>query len=282
MSEPIHPGYHGKLLWIDLTSRTARWEERPEDFFRRYPGGGLLGTRLLLDHTSAGIDALGPENLLIFASSVIAGQPAPGLARFTLCAKSPLTGGIGETRCEGPFGVALKASGADAIVVTGASSEPVAVLVDNGEIVFVEALEWWGGTVGETVDRAETLWGADLAVAAIGPAGEKRVCFASVVTNRAFQAARMGMGAVMGSKNLKALVLRGGKRPAVADRASTPDISNYMVHMRLKQKFEELKQPELVKQEDKWIADFNEQQKEQGGPGGPGGMGMPITIPPSG
>ncbi|NLO73363.1 MAG: hypothetical protein GX100_04535 [candidate division WS1 bacterium] len=216
MSEPIHPGYHGKLLWIDLTSRTARWEERPEDFFRRYPGGGLLGTRLLLDHTSAGIDALGPENLLIFASSVIAGQPAPGLARFTLCAKSPLTGGIGETRCEGPFGVALKASGADAIVVTGASSEPVAVLVDNGEIVFVEALEWWGGTVGETVDRAETLWGADLAVAAIGPAGEKRVCFASVVTNRAFQAARMGMGAVMGSKNLKALVLRGGMLPAVA------------------------------------------------------------------
>lgn len=225
MAESARYGYHGKLLWIDLSARAVRWEERPEEFFRRYPGGGLLATRLLLDHTPAGIDALGPENLLVFASSVVAGQPGPGLARFTLCAKSPLTGGIGETRCEGPFGEALKRCGAEAIIFMGAAEGPVAVLVEDGEVRFHDVEEWWGQTVGETVDAAEARWGEGVEVAAIGPAGENRVRFASVVTCRTYQAARMGMGAVMGSKGLKALALRGGARPPVADAAYLAEVT---------------------------------------------------------
>jgi aldehyde:ferredoxin oxidoreductase len=225
MSESSGCGFNRKLLWIDLTARTARWEERPEEFFRQYVGGGLLATRLLLDHTPAGTDALSPQNLLIFTTSVVAGQAAPGLARFSACAKSPLTGGVGETRSEGPFAQALKSSGADAIIFTGASGEPVAVLVEDGKVGFHEAAAWWGGTVGETVDRAEAQWGEGLSVAAIGPAGENLVRFASVVTNRTYQASRMGMGAVMGSKRLKALVLRGGEAPPVTDPARLAEIA---------------------------------------------------------
>ena len=95
-------GYHATLLWVDLSARTIRCEARPEAFFRQSIGGGLLATRLLLERTKPGIDPLGPDNLLIFASSVIAGQRAPGLARFSVVSKSPLSGGIAEGRAEGP------------------------------------------------------------------------------------------------------------------------------------------------------------------------------------
>ena len=210
-------GYHGTLLWVDLSTHTSRIEGRSEEFFRQYVGGGLLATRLLLEHTPPLIDPLGPENLLIFASSVLAGHEGAGLPRFTVAAKSPLTGGIGETRCEGPWGVALKASGADTIVFTGASKEPVSVLLEGGRASFFPAAELWGLTVGETADRLEQQFGRDVHTAAIGPAGERRVRFASIVSDRTYQAARMGMGAVMGSKNLKALVLRSGQRPPLAN-----------------------------------------------------------------
>ncbi|MCS7222699.1 MAG: aldehyde ferredoxin oxidoreductase N-terminal domain-containing protein [Anaerolineae bacterium] len=118
-------GYTGNILWIDLTRRTYELEQRDHLFWRRYAGGGLVATRLLLERTPAGIDPLGPDNLLIFASSVVAGHPAAGLARFTTAAKSPLTGGIGETRTEGPWGIALKGCGADVIVFTGQAERPV-------------------------------------------------------------------------------------------------------------------------------------------------------------
>ena len=203
-------GYTGNLLWIDLTHRTFRLEARDDGFWRRTAGGGLLATRLLLEHTPAGIDPLGPENLLIFASSVVAGHPYAGLARFTTAAKSPLTGGIGETRTEGPWGIALKATGADAIVITGQAEEPTALVVENGAVRFIPVPDLWGQTVGATTDALVARFGAESHVAAIGPAGENQVRFASIVTDRSYQAARMGMGAVMGAKRLKAIVLRPG------------------------------------------------------------------------
>lgn len=217
MTDSVRHGYNGKLLWVNLTDHTFRFEARPELFFRQFIGGGLMGTRLLLEGTPPGIDPLGPDNLLIFASSVLAGHPAAGLPRFTVCAKSPLTGGIGETRCEGPWGNALKASGVDAIIFTGASRQPVSVVLEGEQVRFLPAEGLAGLVVGETVDRLEADLGADIHVAAIGPAGERQVRFASIVADRTFQAARMGMGAVMGSKRLKAVVLRPGMPPAPAD-----------------------------------------------------------------
>jgi aldehyde:ferredoxin oxidoreductase len=212
-------GYHGRILWIDLTRRSAQFETRDEIFWRQSIGGGLLATRLLLEKTAPGTDPLGPDNLLIFTSSVAAGHPAAGLARFTTAAKSPLTGGIGETRTEGPWGIALKGSGADAIVFTGRAERPVVVRIRDGAVEFHNT-DLWGRTVGETTDALEGVFGPDLHAAVIGPAGENRVRFASVVTDRTFQAARMGMGAVMGAKKLKAVVLQGGRLPSMADPAA--------------------------------------------------------------
>ena len=185
----------------------------------------MLATKLLLENTAPHIDPLGPENLLIFASSIIAGHNAPGLSRFTVAAKSPLTSGIGETRAEGPFGQALKKSGAEAIIFRGVSPSPVTVLIEDGEVRFLDATHLWGANTLATTEALEAELGAGSHVATIGPAGENRVRFASIVTHASFQAARMGMGAVMGSKNLKALVLRGGKLPQVACESTLDSLS---------------------------------------------------------
>lgn len=213
-------GYVGRILWIDLSAKTWHMEDRDEGFWRRYVGGGLLATALLLEKCTPGIDPLGPENLLVFASSVAAGHAAPGLARFTTAAKSPLTNGIGETRTEGPWGVALKAVGATAVVIQGRAAQPVLIVIENGNVRFLPAADMWGLMTGEVTDRLEETLGKDIHVAAIGPAGERQVRFASIVTDRTFQVSRMGMGAVMGAKNLKALVLSGGQPPPVADPAA--------------------------------------------------------------
>ncbi len=212
----IATGYNGSILHIDLAARRT-WVETPdENFWRIYAGGGLLATALLLRDTPAGLDAFDPRNLLIFTSSVVAGHPFAGLARFTVASKSPLTGGIGEARVEGPFGMALKRSGYDTIVLHGAAGSPTIVEIDDGRVVFRDAGSLWGAPVSVCADAL----GAGAHTAIIGPAGENRVRFASVVTDRCYQAARMGMGAVMGSKLLKALVIRGGKTVAVADAAA--------------------------------------------------------------
>ena len=213
-------GYHGKVLHVYLNSRSTQVEQPGENFYRIYTGGGLLGAYYLLKQTAPGIDPLGPENLLIFANSVIAGYPAAGLVRYIVCAKSPLTNGMGETRSEGPFAVALKKSGYDAIIVHGAAETPIGLMIDNGVITFFDAAHVWGKNIGETTDALEERFGKDIDVAAIGPAGENRVRYASIVSGRTHQAQRMGMGAVMGAKNFKALVLRGGELPPIHDPAA--------------------------------------------------------------
>ena len=141
-----------------------------------------------------------------------------------MAAKSPLTGGIGEARCEGLWGIKLKESGYDGIICYGVSEKPVALVVDNGRAKLVEASHLWGKTVGETTDVLEQKYGSDSCVLAIGPAGENRVRFASIVSDRCNQAARTGMGAVMGSKLLKAVVLKGTDAPQVADPAHLEEI----------------------------------------------------------
>lgn len=213
-------GYHGKILHIELGSRSIRIEEPDEIFYRLYVGGGLLGTYYLLKETRPGIDPLSPDNLLIFTNSVIAGYPAAGLVRYIVTAKSPLTNGIGETRCEGSWAVSLKKSGYDAIIVHGAAEEPVGLMIDSGVVSFFEAGDLWGETVGESTDALEHKFGQGIDVAAIGPAGENLVRFANIISSRTHQAQRMGMGAVMGSKRLKAIVLRGGALPPIANPAA--------------------------------------------------------------
>lgn len=226
-------GYHGAILQVDLTSGRIRREEPDDAFWWTYGGGGLLAAALLLRQTPPGIDAFDPENLLVVASSVVAGHPYAGLARFTVAAKSPLTGGIGETRCEGPFAIGLKGSGVDAIALRGAAERPSLLLIDHGEASLHAADDLWGHTVNSTVDRLEARFGSDVRTVVIGPAGERRVRFASMIADRTHEAARMGMGAVAGSKHLKAIVIRGDVRPPVSDPERCDAITRaYAARMR--------------------------------------------------
>jgi len=206
---------------------TSRVEEPGENWYRLYAGGGLAGTYLLMRDTDAGVDPLGPENLLVFASSVIAGNDGPGLARFSVVCKSPLSGGVAETRCEGPFGTWLKGSGYDAVVFRGRAASPSVAVLDEGRLSVDDAGALWGKNTADATEALERRYESDAAapgrgvqIAAIGQAGENLVRYASIVTSYSIQAARMGVGAVMGSKNLKAVVLRGCALPAPADPAA--------------------------------------------------------------
>ena len=218
-------GFHGRLLHLDLGTETSWIEEPPELQYRITGGAGALAARLLLERTAPGIDALGPENLLIFANSAVSGYPLAGLVRHVVCAKSPLTGGIGEARVEGPWGIALKRTSYDALVFHGAAERPTGLLIDDGAVTLFDATAQWGLTTGEATDALEERFGSDAQIAAIGPAGENTVRFASIVSGRTHQAHRLGMGAVMGAKRLKAIVLRGGAPPPLADEATCQRIS---------------------------------------------------------
>ena len=212
-------GYHGTVLHVDLHHQTVQREYPGERFWRIYAGGGLLGAYYLQTLHGGPGDAFDPANPLIFASSVLAGHPYAGLARFTVAARSPLTGGIGEARGEGPFAIALKGSGADAIIMRGRAAELSVLVVEEGQAALHPADELRGMTVSQADAELRRLYGEDIHTAIIGPAGENLVRFASIVADRNHQAARMGMGAVMGSKNLKAVVIRSDMHPPVADPA---------------------------------------------------------------
>ena len=218
-------GFHGRLLRVDLGRKVCRVEEPPDLQYRITGGAGVLAARLLLERTTPGIDPLGPENLLIFANSAVSGYPLAGLVRHVVCAKSPLTGGIGETRVEGPWGIALKRTGYDALVFHGAADRPTGLLIEDGAVTFFDATAQWGLTTDKATDDLESRFGSDAQIAVIGPAGENTVRFASIVSGRTHQAQRLGMGAVMGAKKLKAIVLRGGAAPPVADEATCQRIS---------------------------------------------------------
>jgi aldehyde:ferredoxin oxidoreductase len=222
----VKRGYNGKILTVDLTDKSFVVTEPHEHYWRTFGGGGLLAAERLLRETPAGADPLGPDNALIFASSVMAGQPYVGLASLAVCAKSPLTHGMGETHVEGSFSASFKESGFDVIVIKGKSVRPVLLEINQGKVTFVDGDEYWGKNVDAVVDALESKYGQAISTAVIGTAGENLVRFASIVTNRSFQASRMGMGAVMGSKNLKALVIAKGERPPVADSVKAQELTD--------------------------------------------------------
>ncbi len=217
-------GYHGKMLFVDLGIGSIETEQPDENFYRQYAGNGIMGTYYLLTRTKAHLDAFSPENLLMFLSGVVSGQNGPGLARFTICGKSPVTGGIGEARCEGPFAAALKQTGFDGMILSGALEQPGILLIESGKAQIVPANALWGMKVSQATDLLLAQYpGAH--IACIGPAGENRVRFANIISDKCHQASRSGMGALMGSKRLKAVVLVGGQLPPVADAQALARIS---------------------------------------------------------
>ncbi len=219
-------GYHGKLLHVDLTDQSFVEEEPKETFYRKYTGGSVMAVMKLLEETEPGLEPYAEESPLMFFTGIVSGFDAPGLARFTICGKSPVTGGIGEARCEGPFSVALKKTGYDGMIVKGVCRKPSVLVIENGKARLEEAEELWGQTVS-FCDRALRKQYKDISTAIIGPAGERGIRFANIVCDRNHQASRAGLGAVMGSKKLKAVVISGGRLPDVFEPEKLSEISGW-------------------------------------------------------
>lgn len=211
--------YNGKILHVDLTKGTTHIEEPGEAFYRMYMGGSALGTYYLLKDMPAGVDPLGPDNILVLALSVLTGAAISGQSRMTATAKSPLTGAIGDSQCGGFWPAELKFAGFDAIVLKGQSPKPVYLWIHDGEVELRDAAHLWGKITGDAETAIKQELGDDkIEVLQVGPAGEKKVRFAAIMNMSNRANGRTGLGAVMGSKNLKAVAVRGKARVQVASK----------------------------------------------------------------
>jgi aldehyde:ferredoxin oxidoreductase len=207
-------GYAGRILEVDLGKRSFAFKPLDEDLARLYIGGKGYGTRLLYDMTEPGIDPLGPENVLVFATGPLNGSVAPQSNRFAVVCKSPLTGGIGNAACGGSYSYGMKKAGIDILICKHRSDEPVRLEIngDRNEVKFIPARDLWGKGTYET----QEILGKKKYHAVIGPAGENKVLYAGVVSNERI-AGRTGVGAVMGSKNLKAITVAGSRKLEMED-----------------------------------------------------------------
>jgi aldehyde:ferredoxin oxidoreductase len=222
-------GYNGKILRVDLNSETIGVEEPQEILYSRYLGGGTLALHYLLNELEPKSDPLGPENMLIFAGSVISGTPASGLSRFSVAAKSPLTGAFGEAEAGGWWIPELKFAGYDAIVIKGKASRPVYLWIHDGEAEIRDARHLWGKLAKETQEEIRKELGDDrIRISLIGPAGEKLVKVACILNELKHANGRTGLGAVMGSKNLKAIAVRGKKKMEVADEEAVKRLTKWL------------------------------------------------------
>jgi len=205
-------GYSGNILHVNLSTKET-WIEHPkENFYRTYWGGRALALYYMLKQMKPHTDPLSPDNLLIFAPGVLTGTPAPAMPRYTVCAKSPLTGAQGEAEAGGWWGPELKKAGFDAIIIKGSSSTPVYLYIEDGKVEIKDATHLWGKDTGtaQKIIREE-LADDKIRIAQIGPAGENLVRFANIVNELKHFNGRNGLGAVMGSKKLKAIAVRGIK-----------------------------------------------------------------------
>jgi aldehyde:ferredoxin oxidoreductase len=218
-------GYNGKILRVDLSNKTTTVESPSETIYRRYMGGSALSLYFLLKEQKAGVDPLGPDNKLVFMSNVTSGVPMPGLTRYTVAARSPLTGAFGEAEAGGFWGPELKLAGFDGIIIEGCSPDPVYLWIKNGEAKIRDAANLWGKDTGEVQQLIrDELGDKRIRVAQCGQAGENLVPYACVVNELKHVNGRAGMGAVMGSKNLRAIAVRGTGEVSVADPEKMKEI----------------------------------------------------------
>lgn len=205
--------YAGKILSVNLTDGSIREEMLPEAVYREFVGGNGLGVRVLYERMKPKVDPLGPDNMLGFVAGALTGTPAPGSGRHMLVAKSPLTGTWAESNSGGTFGPALKTAGYDGVFFSGISAKPVYLLIKEGRAELRDASWIWGKDAYETQDLLlQELGDARIKIACIGPSGELVSLLAGIVSERGRIAARNGVGAVMGSKRLKAIAVMGGAK----------------------------------------------------------------------
>lgn len=221
--------YMGKILRVDLSRGEIGQEAIHEDWAKNFLGGSGLATRYLYDEVPKGADPLGPDNRLIFMTGLLTGTSSASAGRYSVVAKSPLTGIWGQANSGGKFGPALKRSGFDGIIFEGVSPEPVYLKIDSGRAELIPAEGLWGKSVSETEDELLSGMKKSFCVASIGPAGENLVRYAAIMNNKHRAAGRCGLGAVMGSKKLKAILCGGNETIHLADPKGFVDVARKQI-----------------------------------------------------
>ncbi len=211
------PGTMGKILMVDLNTQQTSVETPSDDLYRTYLGGYGLGAYYLFKLQKAGVDPLGPENHLGFFTGLLTGTAGITANRYVVVAKSPKTGTFGDANSGGSFGPAMKAAGFDAVIVKGTSPKPVYLLLQDGQAQLLPADDWWGLDSHQVEDKTQQLYGPKARSACIGPAGERRSLLSCIINDKGRAAGRSGLGAVMGSKRLKAVVAVGDAKVGMAD-----------------------------------------------------------------
>ena len=210
-------GFMGNLLRVNLTNRSVTIEKIPEQWTRMYLGGAGVASKYLFDEVPADTDALSPDNKLIFMTGPLTGTSSASASRYSVVAKSPLTGIWGHGNSGGSFGPAMKRSGYDGVLFEGISDTPVYLSIMDGKAMILPADDLWGMTVPETEDVLSQKAGRKVNIASIGPGGENLIRYATIMNNKHRAVGRSGMGAVMGSKRLKAIVCAGKEKVELAD-----------------------------------------------------------------
>jgi len=209
-------GYTGRILLVDLSAATIREEPLDETFYKNFLGGYGLGSRIIYSRQKTKLNPLAPEALLGFVTGILTGTPALFGSRYTVVGKSPLTNTWGDANSGGDFGPYLKFAGYDAVFFSGKSESPVYLMIDNGKAELKTAGHIWGKDTIQTESTIRKETGGDVRVACIGPAGEKQSLISCVINNGGRAAGRSGLGAVMGSKKLKAIAVIGKNKVPLA------------------------------------------------------------------
>jgi aldehyde:ferredoxin oxidoreductase len=227
-------GYAGKVAFVDLTSGRVTKESLPEKVYRSVIGGVGLGAKILYERMKPGVDPMGPENMLGFLSGLLSGTATPMATKYMVVAKSPLSNTWGDANSGGLFGSELKAAGYDGIFFTGTASKPVYIFINDGDIEIRDAAHIWGKDTREAIEQlGHELGDKRLRIACIGPSGEGRSLISSIISENGRVAGRSGVGAVMGSKNLKAVAVRGTGRTGVANSSQLDQLrSDTLAHLR--------------------------------------------------
>ena len=219
-------GLMGNILRVNLEEGTILKEAIPEEVAKKFLGGRGLASKYLFDENRPGIDPLGPENKLIFFSGLITGTASPSASRYSVVTKSPLTNIWAQSSSGGRWGVDLKHAGFDGIIFEGISEKPVFLVIDDGVVQLRDATDLWGKNVTETTELLKQQLGATFNIASIGIAGENQVRYAAIMNDLHRAAGRCGVGAVMGSKKVKAIAVKGAQKIQIADRTAFKNVAD--------------------------------------------------------
>ena len=233
-------GYNNKYLLINLNNHTS--EEKPLDgeILANYIGGTGLSTYLLYKYSSPKVDSLAPQNPLVFASSPLTGTKLTTTSKFSIATKSPITDFIGDSMSSSHFSDKLKKTGFDALVIIGKSNKKELIKISNSDINFIDASKLWGKHTSETELILNKKIGNNYSYATIGPAGENLVRFAGIKNDGGRMAARTGVGAVMGSKNIKAIAVGGDINISISEPQKINEIRKKLSKKKSRREYREI------------------------------------------